>query len=318
MKVISKQAIIETLKNGGKITENIVYQERRVYNADGECIGAARWDTVSKLQKAGEIVKHSGGWSMVDTYTAARTYAEERAAELAEIVTRLEAGETAEEIGGGAFGLAACIKSVMFYRDTLHMDAAAIMADLEDSERKNGAFFNRAMWDAFDALFPYYRESIRAEAATRAELASAGMLAEEPAEEPAELPALRNVSTGETIAAPARALYNALRYTIRSRVHDTEYHGPSRDAVTLARWAMLNDWRPVHAAGALAALECRIIDAVRDRVPGWYPPEYALKERLFESRRDALCENVPPHKCDCNRCPARDLCAWLDWQKKAQ
>lgn len=133
-----------------------------------------------------------------------------------------------------------------------------------------------------------------------------------------ELPALHNVYTGETFAAPARALYNALRYTIRSRVHDTEYRGTNRGAVRLARWAMLDDWRPVHAFGPLGALEARIIDAVRDWVPGWFPPEYQLKTRLFESRRDALCENVPPHKCDCARCPARDLCAWLDWWEKVR
>lgn len=222
MKVISKAAILNALKNGGCVRHYVVYQYYRVYDADGVELGAARWDTMHNLCAAGDLVKHFGGWTNVDTYTAAQP---------------------------------------------APVEEPAPAADPEPAD---------------------------------------------------ELPALRNVYTGEIITAPARPLYNALRYTIRSRVHDTGYSGTNRDAVTLARWAMLDDWQPVHAFGPLRTLEARIIDAVRDRVPGWFPSEYALKERLFEARTDALCENVPPHKCDCTRCPARDLCAWLDWWEKGR
>ena len=264
MKVISKQAIIEALKNGGKVTENTVYQERRVYNAEGECIGACRWDTLWKLHKAGEIVKHSGGWSMTDTYTAARTYAEEQAAEAAETVARLEAGETAEDIGGGAFGLPACIESVMFYRDALHMDAAAILSHIEEAERKTGAFFNRTMWKAFDALFPGYREALaesaRVEAATREALASAGMLAEEaPAEAAPATVCVECYETGERLEGPARAVYGALRWAARRDRHYGERgqawhpacaHGDPRFAET---WRII--WAAEDLSGPAAAPE---------------------------------------------------------------
>nr|DAI48774.1 MAG TPA: hypothetical protein [Caudoviricetes sp.] len=38
--------------------------------------------------------------------------------------------------------------------------------------------------------------------------------------------------------------------------------------------------------------------------------EYRAREAEFLTA-PALCEHVSPSKCDCSRCGARDLCAWL-------
>ena len=39
--------------------------------------------------------------------------------------------------------------------------------------------------------------------------------------------------------------------------------------------------------------------------------KYHEKEAEFAARTDALCEHTAPALCDCSKCPARDLCAWL-------
>ena len=39
--------------------------------------------------------------------------------------------------------------------------------------------------------------------------------------------------------------------------------------------------------------------------------DYRAVELEFSRRTDALCELEVPAKCDCSRCPARDMCEWL-------
>lgn len=40
--------------------------------------------------------------------------------------------------------------------------------------------------------------------------------------------------------------------------------------------------------------------------------EYKRREAEFIARTDALCEDIEPAKCDCSKCPCRELCEWLD------
>lgn len=40
--------------------------------------------------------------------------------------------------------------------------------------------------------------------------------------------------------------------------------------------------------------------------------EYGEKEIEFASRTDALCETTLPKLCDCSKCPAMELCKWLE------
>ena len=39
--------------------------------------------------------------------------------------------------------------------------------------------------------------------------------------------------------------------------------------------------------------------------------EYCKKEQEF-MMTEALCDNVPPAQCDCSKCPAQQLCNWLE------
>ena len=39
--------------------------------------------------------------------------------------------------------------------------------------------------------------------------------------------------------------------------------------------------------------------------------EYRQKELEFFQRHDSLCEDISPDRCDCSKCPTRELCEWL-------
>lgn len=39
--------------------------------------------------------------------------------------------------------------------------------------------------------------------------------------------------------------------------------------------------------------------------------KYEALEAEFESRTDALCEDIPPRDCSCNECPCQDICRRL-------
>lgn len=63
--------------------------------------------------------------------------------------------------GSNQFCICACIHSVETYRDLIAKgDVEKVFAYLSDVETKNGPFFNKTMWEAFDIVFPGYRDSL--------------------------------------------------------------------------------------------------------------------------------------------------------------
>ena len=63
--------------------------------------------------------------------------------------------------GSNQFGICACIRSVESSRDLIAKgDVEKVFAYLSGVETKNGSFFNKTMWDAFDIVFPGYRDSL--------------------------------------------------------------------------------------------------------------------------------------------------------------